>query len=101
VNSVKNAASSVASWVSNFVSWTKANWGDVSAWQTYRVWERGSELFVPKTDWTIIPNGWGFWNISINMWWVSVSNEADENRLVQKVQESLTETLQMYKFWIS
>lgn len=95
------AVSSAASSAASFVSWSKANWGDVSAWQAYNVWERGSELFVPKTDWTIIPNGWFGWNIAINMWWVSVSSEADENRLVEKIQESLTETLQMYKLWIS
>lgn len=99
--SVKNAASSVASWVWNFISGTKANGWDVKAWQAYRVWERGSELFVPNTSWTIIPNSWMGWNISINMGWVTVNNEADENRLVQKIQANLTETLQMYKFWIS
>jgi len=35
------------------------------------------------------------------MWWVSVSNEADENRLVEKIKMSLTDSLQMNKFWVS
>lgn len=95
------AVSSAASNVANTVTWARANWWDVSAWKAYMVWERGSELFVPKTDWTIVPNSWIWWNISINMWGVTVTNEADENRLANKIKQELTETLQMYKFWIS
>lgn len=98
---IKKAAWDVWAWVWEFISWTKANWWNVKAWSAYRVWERGSELFVPSTNGTIIPNSWIGWNISINMWGVTVNNEADENRLVQKIQANLTETLQMYKFWIS
>lgn len=95
------AVSSAASNVANTVTWARANWWDVSAWKAYMVWERGSELFVPKTNWTIVPNSWIWWNISINMWGVTVTNEADENRLANKIKQELTETLQMYKFWIS
>ena len=101
VNSVKNAASSVASGVSDFVSGAKADGGPVKAWSSYIVWERGSELFVPKTDGTIIPNGGFGWSININMGGVTVTNEADENRLAQKIKAELTESLQMYKFGIS
>jgi hypothetical protein len=32
---------------------------------------------------------------------VTVTNEADENRLAQKIKAELTESLQMYKFGIS
>lgn len=101
VSSVKSAASSVASGVSDFVTWTKANGGPVRAGESYMVWERGSEVFVPKTDGTIIPNGWIAGGVNINLGGVTVTNEADENRLAQKIQANLTETLQLYKLGIS
>jgi len=39
--------------------------------------------------------------ININMGGVTVNNEADENRLVSKIQETLTRQLQLNKFGIS
>ena len=108
LNSIKSiwwsitwAVSSAVSSTKNFLTWTKANWWDVSAWKSYLVWERWSETFVPKTDWTIVPNWSGVWSVSINMWWVTVNDSADEDRLVTKIKDELTRTIQLQEFGIS
>lgn len=98
-----NKAKSVsATQVDNFISWARANWWPVSWWSQYLVWEKWPELFVPKQSWTIIPNNamWGN-TININLWWVSVNNSADENRLVEKIKRELTNSLQMAHYGIS
>lgn len=99
LNKTKSLTSSQ---VDNFVDWTRATWWPVSSGWNYLVWEKWPELFVPKQSWTIIPNNAMWWNtININMWWVSVTNSADENRLVEKIKRELTNTLQMAHYWIS
>ena len=86
---------------STSVSWTKANGWPVKGWSAYMVWERWPEMFVPESSWKIVPS-WGGWvTLNMNMGWVTVSNSADEDRLAKKIENSLIETLQMYKFWIS
>lgn len=96
---------SAISWaVSSVVSGARANWWPVSWWKTYLVWERWPELFTPSRSWNIIPNNqlwWGWTNININMWWVVVKSEADENRLVDKIKRELTRTIQLSKVGIS
>ena len=87
----------------NQVSWARALWWTVSAGKTYLVGEKWPELFTPSTMWSIATNKsiwWGAWNITINMWGVTVSNEADENRLVEKIQKTLTRQMQLWKLWI-
>lgn len=105
ISSLKNAFSATSEKVSNLVSWQRAVWWAVTGWKTYLVWERWPELFTPSTTWSIIANKnlWtsSWMNISINMWWVSVSNSADENRLVEKIKNELTRTLQLQKYSIS
>jgi hypothetical protein len=44
---------------------------------------------------------WGGMSISINMGWVTVNNDADENRLVQKITDALTRQTQLYQFGIN
>lgn len=97
-NSVKSAAQSVVSSakskydsavasLKSLVSWWKANGWPVSMWNTYLVWERWPELFVPRQSWTIIPNheitnnNW----ITINISWVSVRNENDIQELAREM----------------
>ena len=85
-------------------SGARAIGGPVSKGNTYLVWENGPELFTPGTTGRISPNSslwWGAPAININLWGVTVNNEADENRLVEKIKEELATTLQMYKYWIS
>lgn len=90
---------------SEYVSWQRAVWWTVASWKTYLVWERWPELFTPSTTGKITSNNqlWSWWgvNISINMWWITVKNEADENRLIEKIKRELTNSLQMQKFGIS
>lgn len=101
----KNIASSIWEKVSNAVTWQRAVWWAVTGWKTYLVWERWPELFTPSTTWSIIANK-NLWtsswtSININMWWVSVNNSADEDRLVEKIKNELTRTLQLQKYSIS
>jgi len=105
INILKDAYASIKSaiwlWWSS-VDWARANGWPVNANGSYIVWEKGPELFTPSSSWNITPNNQlGTSSININMWWVSVSNEADENRLVEKIKMSLTDSLQMNKFWVS
>ncbi len=83
------------------VSWFREKWWPVAAWESYVVGEKWPEMFVPKSNWTIVPNGKTWWNVTINMWWVMVSNEADENRLVRKIKDSITRDAQLYNLWIN
>ena len=97
-NSVKSAAQSVVSSakskydsavasLKSLISWWKANGWPVSMWNTYLVWEKWPELFVPRQSWTIIPNheitnnNW----ITINISWVSVRNENDIQELAREM----------------
>ena len=82
----------------------RADWWPVDSWSTYLVGERWPELFTPSRSWQIVSNekmqGWGM-NISINMWWVTVNNTADENRLVEKISEELKRKMQLFNYWIA
>lgn len=83
----------------SWVDWARADGWPVQAWKTFLVWERWPELFTPRSSWMITSNEnlrW-WWDININMWGVTVTNEADENRLVEK----LTRQIQLQKLWIS
>lgn len=39
-------------------------------------------------------------NVNINMWWVVVNNEADENRLVDKIKRVFIRDAQLFNNWI-
>lgn len=110
-SSIWEKASSAWSWVmekawnlANSVAWAfwRAYWWNVSNWKPYFVWERWRELFIPETNWKIIPNNQLWWNnFSISISWNYIWNEADEERLAQKVIEKLNYQLQMSHFGIS
>lgn len=71
----------------------RAFWGDVWAWQPTKVWEDWEEIFVPQVNGRIMNNKEtrGMWGTSIiiNMWGVTVTSEADEDRLVDKISTRL------------
>lgn len=110
-SSIWEKASSAWSWVmekawnlANSVAWAfwRAYWWNVSNWKPYFVWERWRELFIPETNWKIIPNNQLWWNnFSISISWNYIWNEADEERLAKKVIEKLNYQLQMSHFGIS
>jgi hypothetical protein len=81
---------------SNAVSGARANGGTVQAGKSYLVGEQGRELFVPQTSGTIVPNASLGGGITINMGGVSVSNEADENRLVEKIKKAFIQEAKLY-----
>jgi len=79
-------------WVVGAISWARADGGPVTWWKTYLVWERWPELFTPPRSGNIVPNhelGGGSQSIAVNFGTVNVYNEADENRLVDKIKSVL------------
>lgn len=76
----------------------------VQGWKSYLVGERWPEMFTPATSWSITPNSqmwWGGTSININMWWVTVTNEADEQRLAQTIIQEITRQTQLFNLWIN
>lgn len=82
------------------IAGARANGGPVSSGRTYLVWERGPELFTPSLSGNIISNGnmGGSGAVSINIGEVHVHNEADENRLVDKIKDMLTRERQLTSY---
>ena len=77
--------------------------GSVVAGERYMVGERWPELFVPNTNGYIVPNNQlsGGATININMGSVIVQNEADENRLAEKISQRLAKEARLYKLGIA
>lgn len=98
IKAAKSAWSAVWGAVSNAV-WARATWWPVIAGSTYRVNEQGQEFFTPKQSGTITPAG-QMGSININMWWVVVQKEADENRLIEKMKAMITQEAKNFNLWI-
>jgi hypothetical protein len=93
------AAARASAWMG--VSWARAEWGPVSAWNTYLVWEKWPELFVPKTSGEIVPNEdlnkWS-WDINISISGTTVNNQSDIDSLV----DTLIRRIKLERnFWIA
>lgn len=88
-------------WVSEAISWARASWWPVNNGKTYLVWEKWPELFVPKTNGSIIPNRWLSPNININFWNLNVQNRSDADYLADKIKNTLIRELQLSKLGIS
>lgn len=92
-------ASAKASAMSAWIEW-RANWWYVSSWTPYIVWENWPELFVPRGNWTIVPNNeitnnnW----ITINMSWITVREEADIQRIADEI---IRQTKLEKNYWIT
>lgn len=102
----KNTASSIwgsiVNWVKsawNWIAW-KAVWWTTLANKPYLVGERWPEIFTPATTGRI-SNPTTSASININMWGVQVYNEADENRLVNKISSELNRQMQLYQLGIN
>lgn len=92
---------SAVSTVTQTVSWARATGWPVMAGSTYRVNEQGQEYFTPSQSGYITPAGSNTANVSINLWWVQVYNEADENRLVEKIKNALKQETKAFNYWIA
>ena len=96
---VSSAWKSTTSWVSSKIQWFATGW-EVRGNVPILVWERWPELFVPNTNWNIVPNedlnGWSI-TINVNMGWVSVNNWWDEMALAEMVASTITRELELYK----
>ena len=87
INSAREAVASLRNWWSS-TTWTRASWGTVIAWQTYRVNEIHGEFFTPKTNWTISassPN-WSY-EVNISFGNVILNNWEDESQFAEKVKD--------------
>ena len=92
------AISSATSWVKDKLSWF-ANWWSVQGNVPILVWERWPEVFVPSSNWTIIPNNQiAGSTINVNISWVSVRNENDITSLAQ---EMIRQIKLEKNFWIA
>lgn len=92
------AISSASSWVKSKLSWF-ANWGSVQGNVPILVWERWPEVFVPSSNWTIIPNEQIAWStINVNISGVSVRNDNDIKSLAQ---EMIRQIKLEKNFWIA
>jgi hypothetical protein len=103
MSSASSLWSSIGWSISNtlWISWARANWWPVSTWKSYLVWENWPEIFTARTSWNIIPNWWWASSININFWWVTIQNDADENRLVEKIKKALVKEAKLYNIWIA
>ena len=90
------------SWWGSLLDWARALWWPVTANRSYLVWENWPEMFTPASSGRINNNVW-WWGstININMWWVVVNNEADENRLIDKMKRALIRETQLFNNWIA
>lgn len=81
-------------------SGTRATGGPVYGGQSYLVGENGPELFVPSQNGKIIPNekmGGEEIVVNLNMGGVVINNDSDEQELANRVAETITRQLQLYK----
>lgn len=101
LRSIWGKAVDAATSVVSAVTWSRANGGSVVWGNSYIVWERWPEIFTPSGSWSITSTNNISPSININMGNVNVTNEADENRLVDKITRSLTRTIKVERFWIS
>lgn len=84
------------------VDGARADGGPVSSGKSYLVGERGPELFVPSQSGTIIPNGSsGSLSVSVNLGGVTVTNTADENRLVGKIKDALVREIKLARMGVA
>ena len=91
----KNFVGDVWSWISNAASsaWNfvsspfRANGWPVQAWSSYIVGERWPELFIPSSNWNIVPNEeiTSTNNVTINMSWITIREDADITKLAEEI----------------
>ena len=94
-SSIGNAASN--SWRS--ITWARASWGRVLAWQLYRVNELWTEYFRPAVNWTISSHNSTSPQIVLNFWDVHIGNENDMETFAQRVRSVMTETYRNLALW--
>jgi hypothetical protein len=97
--SLQKGEHNVSKFLSSKVDGARAEWGPVTAWSTYLVWEKWPELFVPKTSGEIVPNNQITNNndININMSWITVRSDSD----IQSLADEIARRIKLEKnFWI-
>ena len=74
----------------------KSSWSSVTEWVWSNSWP---QVFNPNWWWIAGSSTW--WSVNINLWGVTVNNEADENRLVGKLKKALINEAKLFNLWIS
>ena len=101
VQKADHKASQIIAAKSASLSGARAEWGPVTAWNTYLVWEKWPELFVPKTSGEIVPNeDLNKWSgdINITISGTQVNNQSDIDSLV----DTLIRRIKLERnFWIA
>lgn len=78
--------------------WNRAWWGKVYAGKEYIVWENWPEKIIPMANWYVVPNKESSAvNMSLSFGNISVHNEADENRLVNKIKSAIYREMELYR----
>lgn len=99
ISSVWNIGSNITSWIwetfSGVTSWIWGAFSSITGWndETFSTVWNGDNATTEATA----NNS----SVSINLWGVTVQNEADENRLINTIKNELTRTLQLEKKGIS
>lgn len=87
------------------LSGARASGGPVSAGRSYLVGEKGPEVFTPSSSGTIIPNGsGGAQTVTVKILEgavLNVTNEGDEDRLVRKAVDAVTQALQANRYGLA
>lgn len=86
------AAGAVANLVGDVFGGARANGGPVAAGRAYLVGERGPELFTPRRSGTIIPNGAGAGNVTINVTGTMLDPEGVARQVAQVLERSAGRT---------
>jgi tape measure domain-containing protein len=90
INKIKDAYGSIKDKLSSVMNFSgRAFGGSVTAGTPYIVGEYRPEVFVPSQSGNIKQMGSAGGSVTINFGGVSISNEADENRLVNKIKRAL------------
>lgn len=94
--SIRDAGSRVVS----SITWGRQFGWTMLAGKSYVVGERWPEVVTPASTQRVIPSMWWSGSININMWGVTVNNQADENRLVDKIKDALVQETKRFNYWI-
>lgn len=100
--SLVNQLKEKSGWKTVWLDGARALGWPVSANRSYLVGENWPEIFTPWASGKINNNPQASSpTININLGWVTVNGEADENRLVEKIKQALIRETQLYANWIT
>ena len=94
ITKIKTGISSI--WWSSLMSsitWNRAIWGPVVAWQPYMVWERWREIFIPSTNGRISTQWSSSPSVSISIWNVHIKDQNDMNYFMNEMENRIRRSI--------